>query len=66
MLKELWGIAQTSWGILAGLWWFIALAIVIAAVISTLRLDQKVAGYLKEARAKAMLGAMLLGLVSPL
>lgn len=43
MYGESWAIANTARHILAELWWFVVVAIVIASVMSTLKLDQKVA-----------------------
>lgn len=66
MLVELWLIGKTAGHILAELWWFVLLAIIIASVMSALRLDRKVAQFLHRAGVWAISGALLLGLVSPL
>ena len=66
MYDELVFIAATAGRILAGLWWFVLLAIVIASVMSTLKLDKKVAQLFHRAGSWAVGGALLLGLVSPL
>lgn len=66
MYYELWAIAKTAGHILAELWWFVVVAILIASVISTLKLNKKVARLFDRAGAWAILGALLLGLVSPL
>jgi uncharacterized membrane protein YraQ (UPF0718 family) len=66
MYGELVNIAGTAGRILAELWWFVALAIIIASVMSTLKLDKKVAQFFHRARGWAIAGALLLGLVSPL
>lgn len=66
MFFEVWEIVETAGHILAELWWFFLLAIFIASVMSTLRLDTKVARFLHRAGAWAITGALLLGLVSPL
>ena len=66
MLMEVAVIARTARHILVGLCWFILLAIIIASVMSTLRLDRKVAQFLHRAGVLSIVGALLLGLVSPL
>lgn len=66
MLDEVGAIVKTAGHILVELWWFIALAIIIASIMSTLRLDKKVAQFLHSAGALSIVGALLLGLVSPL
>ena len=66
MLAEVGVIAKTAGHILVGLWWFILLAIIIASVMSTLRLDRKLAQFLHRAGVLSIVGALLLGLVSPL
>ena len=66
MLAEVAVIATTAGYILVGLWWFILLAIIIASVMSTLRLDRKVAQFLHSVGVLSIVGALLLGLVSPL
>lgn len=66
MYAEFLGILKTSGLILAELWWFILLAIIIASVMSTLKLDKKVAQFFNRAGVWAIVGALLLGLVSPL
>jgi uncharacterized membrane protein YraQ (UPF0718 family) len=66
MWVELWALARVAGHITVELWWFIAIAVFIAATMSTLRLDTKVAQYLRRAKGQAVLGALLLGLVSPL
>lgn len=66
MWVELWVIAKTAGHILAELWWFILLAVIIASVMSALRLDRRVAQFLHQAGLWAIMGALLLGLVSPL
>lgn len=66
MFDVLWSIAKTVAEIVAELWWFILLAVVIASVMSTLKLDKKVAQFFRRAGVWGVLGALLLGLVSPL
>lgn len=66
MISELVSIAKTAGNILAELWWFVVVAILIASIMSTLKLDKKVAQMLHRAGAWATVGALLLGLVSPL
>lgn len=66
MYGELWAIARTAGHILAELWWFVVVAVVIASVMSTLKLDKKVGQFFHRAGAWAIVGALLLGLVSPL
>ncbi len=66
MLGELLAIAITAGNILAELWWFVVVAILIASIMSTLKLDKNVAQMLNRAGAWAIVGALLLGLVSPL
>ncbi len=66
MFFEVWEIVETAGRILGELWWFFLLAIFIASVMSTLKLDTKVAQFLHRAGAWAITGALLLGLVSPL
>ena len=66
MISELVSIAKTAGNILAELWWFVVVAILIAAIMATLKLDKKVAQMLHRAGAWATVGALLLGLVSPL
>ena len=66
MLGEVAVIVKTAGHILVELWWFILLAIIIASVMSTLRLEKKVAQFLHGAGALSIVGALLLGLVSPL
>ncbi len=66
MYGELWIIAKTAGHILAELWWFVVLAIAIASIMSAFKLDKKVSLYFHRAKGWAILGALLLGLVSPL
>jgi uncharacterized membrane protein YraQ (UPF0718 family) len=66
MLSELLAIAITAGNILAELWWFVVVAILIASIMSTLKLDKNIAQMLNRAGAWAIVGALLLGLVSPL
>ena len=66
MYAELWAIIKIAGQIFADLWWFVLVAIVIASVMSTLKLDKKVAQLFHRAGAWANVGALLLGLVSPL
>jgi uncharacterized membrane protein YraQ (UPF0718 family) len=66
MLNELLAIAITAGNIFVELWWFIVVAILIASIMSTLKLDKTVAQMLNRAGAWAIVGALLLGLVSPL
>ena len=66
MLDELLEIAITAGHILAELWWFVVVAILIASIVSTLKLDKNIAQMLNQAGAWAIVGALLLGLVSPL
>ena len=66
MLPELKELTKIAGHIIAELWLFVAIAILIAATLSTLRLDTKVALYLRKAKSQAILGALFLGLVSPL
>lgn len=66
MFAVAWVIIETAGHILAELWWFLLLAIIIASVMSTLKLDTKVAQLLHRAGAWTITGALLLGLVSPL
>ncbi len=66
MLGELLAIGKTALHILGELWWFVLVAIMIASVMSTLKLDKKVAQLFHRAGAWAIMGALLLGLVSPL
>lgn len=66
MLGELLAIAITAGNILAELWWFVVVAILIASIMSTLKLDKNIAQMLNRAGAWAIVGALLLGLVSPL
>jgi uncharacterized membrane protein YraQ (UPF0718 family) len=65
MLSELLAIAITAGNIFAELWWFIVVAILIASIMSTLKLDKTVAQLFHRAGAWATAGALLLGLVSP-
>lgn len=65
MLGELLAIAITAGNILAELWWFVVVAILIASIMSTLKLDKNIAQMLNRAGAWAIVGALLLGLVSP-
>ncbi len=66
MYGELSTIAASAGRILLELWWFILLAVVIASVMSTLKLDKRVAQFFNRAGVWAIVGALLLGLVSPL
>ena len=66
MFGELLSIAITAGNIFVKLWWFIVVAILIATIMSTLKLDKNVAQMLNRAGAWAIVGALLLGLVSPL
>jgi uncharacterized membrane protein YraQ (UPF0718 family) len=66
MIKGLLSIAITAGNIFVELWWFIVVAILIASIMSTLKLDKSVAQMLNRAGAWAIVGALLLGLVSPL
>ncbi len=66
MWFELWEITRIAGHIMAKLWWYVLIAITIASMMSTLRLDTKVAQYLHRARVWAITGALLLGIVSPL
>ena len=66
MLSELLAITITAGNIFAELWWFIVVAILIASIMSTLKLDKNVAQMLNRAGAWAIVGSLLLGLVSPL
>ena len=66
MYDELWALATTAGHILVELWWFIVVAILIASLIATLKLNKKVGRLFDRAGAWAILGALLLGLVSPL
>ena len=66
MYGELWAIAKTAADILIELWWFVLVAILIASVMSTLKLDKRVAQLFHRAGAWAVFGALILGLVSPL
>ena len=66
MYTELWALAKTAANILTELAWFVVLAILIAAVMSTLKLDKRVARLFHRAGAWAIVGALILGLVSPL
>ena len=43
MIGELLSIAITAGNILVELWWFVVVAILIASIMSTLKLDKKVA-----------------------
>ena len=65
MLGELLAIVITAGNILAELWWFVVVAILIASIMSTLKLDKNIAQMLNRAGAWAIVGALLLGLVSP-
>ncbi len=65
MYGELWAITKIAGHIFAELWWYIVLAIVIASVMSALKLDKKMAKLFHRAGAWAIVGALLLGLVSP-
>ena len=65
-MVELSELARIAWHIMTELWWFVAIAVLIAATMSTLRLDTMVARYLRRAKFQAVLGALFLGLVSPL
>lgn len=65
MHGELLAIAITAGNILAELWWFVVVAILIASIMSTLKLDKNIAQMLNRAGAWAIVGALLLGLVSP-
>ena len=66
MYEKLLALAITAGNILVELWWFILVAILIASIMSTLKLDTRVAKMFHRAGAWANLGALLLGLVSPL
>jgi uncharacterized membrane protein YraQ (UPF0718 family) len=66
MIGELSSIAITAGNILIELWWFVVVAILIASIMSTLKLDKKVAQLFHRVGAWATIGALLLGLVSPL
>lgn len=66
MLDELWALVKTAGHILGELWWFVVVAIMIASAMSTLKLDKKVAQLFHRAGAWAIMGGLLLGLVSPL
>ncbi len=66
MIDVVLSILLKAGNILAEMWWFIVLAIIIASIMSTLKLDKKVAQMFHRAGAWATVGALLLGLVSPL
>jgi uncharacterized membrane protein YraQ (UPF0718 family) len=66
MFEEIFAVAGSALKILGGLWWFILLAIIIGSIMSTLKLDKKVAQFFHRAGVWGIVGALLLGLVSPL
>jgi hypothetical protein len=66
MYGELRALAETAARILAELGWFLVAAILIASVMSTLKLDKRIAQLFHRAGAWAIVGALILGLVSPL
>lgn len=66
MFSELWAIAESSGHILAGFWWYVVAAILIASVMSTFKLEKKVIQLFHRSGKWAITVALLLGLVSPL
>ena len=49
-----------------GIFWFFVLSVVIASAINSLRIYHKVVHFFEKAGAWSVIGALLLGLVSPL
>ena len=48
-----------------GIFWFFVISVLVAAAINALKLDRKVVHLFKRAGIWSLVGALLLGLVSP-
>ena len=59
-------LGSDLWSSGRGIFWFFVISVLVAAAINALRLDRKVVHFFERAGAWAMVGALLLGLVSPL
>jgi uncharacterized membrane protein YraQ (UPF0718 family) len=53
------------WASAAGIFWFFIVSVLVAAAINALKLDRKVVHFFERAGVWSVLGALLLGLVSP-
>ena len=54
------------WTSAMGIFWFFIVSVVVAATISALKLDRKVVHFFERAGIWSIVGALLLGIVSPL
>jgi hypothetical protein len=54
------------WGSATGIFWFFVISVVIASAINSLKLYHRVVHFFERAGAWSVVGALLLGLVSPL
>jgi uncharacterized membrane protein YraQ (UPF0718 family) len=53
-------------GSVIGIFWFFVISVVVASGINSLKLYQRVVHFFERAGAWSVIGALLLGLVSPL
>lgn len=58
-------LSSIVWSEGAAIFWFFIFSVVVSAGLNVLRLDRKVAGFFERAGAWSMVGALMLGLVSP-
>ena len=54
------------WVSATGIFWFFVISVVVASAISSLKLYHRVVHFFERAGAWSVVGALLLGLVSPL
>jgi len=54
------------WRSALGIFWFFVISVMVASAISSLQLHHKVVHFFKKAGVWSIIGALLLGLVSPL
>jgi len=58
-------LGSIMWVQISAIFWFFILSVLVSAGINALRMDRKVARFFKRAGAWSIVGALLLGLVSP-
>ena len=63
--QEMHALMADLWASATGIFWFFIVSILVAAAINALKFDRKVIRFFERAGVWSIVGALLLGIVSP-
>ena len=64
-MQQFLDLTADFWASATELFWFFLASVLVAAAINALKLDRKVVRFFKQAGVWSIVGALLLGIVSP-